>query len=157
MKIGLYYRVLIHNKQGKLVKRTHWKISKSFVLQFLQHVDFMINHAYGLASTTVTIKDINAASATMGVINSGSVWGSYYFGVFSADNDSAYGILCGTGTTAVTNADYKIETKIAHGVGAGQFDYGAHSRTAAQVVGSNVDFVISRSFYNGSGGSIKKK
>ena len=150
MKLGLYNRIVIHDKNGKLVKRTHWKISKSFVLQFLQHIDFMSTHSYGNQGVSVPIKDVNAASINLW-INQGAI---LYFAVFAGDNDSGYGILVGTGTTAVTNIDYKMETKIAHGVGAGQLDYGAHSRTAAQVVGANVDLIISRTFYNGSGNSI---
>jgi hypothetical protein len=154
MKIGLYYRVLIHDKQGTLVKRTRWKESESFVLQFLQHIDVLVNHAQGVAGIAASTKDMGGTSRNLQALTLGPWFTVNFLAVFSADNDATYGVLVGTGTTAVTNVDYKIETLIAHGVGAGQLDYGAHSRTAAQVVGSNVDFVISRAFYNGSGGSI---
>jgi len=80
-----------------------------------------------------------------------------YFSVFAADNNDAYGIVVGSGTTPPTSSDYKLETKIAHGVGAGQLDYGAHSLTVAAVVGSNVDLVISRTLYNGSGATVTIK
>jgi len=154
MKIELYYRMLIHDKNGKLVKRTHWKTSRSFVLQFLQHIDVLINHAQGVVGVAVSTKDMGGTSRTLQALTPGPWYTLNYLAVFSADNDATYGVLVGTGSTAVTNADYVLATLINHGVGAGRLDYGAHSRTAAQVVSSNVDFVINRTFYNGSGNAI---
>lgn len=151
MKIELYHRILIHDKNGKLVKRTHWKKSRSFVLQFLQHIEVLIGHGYAASSNQVAIKDMSGTLHTIQVANS-YAW--YFAGIFAGDDSAAYGILVGIGSTAVTNADYALATKINHGVEAGQLDYGGHSRTAAHVVGSNVDFVISRTFYNGSGNAI---
>lgn len=153
MNIELYHRMLIHDEKGKLIKRTHWKKSESFLLQFLQHLDAAFSTLYGNTGTAISIKDLGGASRTIqGQIASPLLW--QFMCVFDADNSAAYGIQVGTGITTPTNADYVMATLIAHGVGSGQLDYGAHSRTAAQVVGANVDFVISRTFYNGSGASI---
>ena len=68
--------------------------------------------------------------------------------------DVNYGIVVGTGTDAPASADYDLQTKVAHGSGAGLLQYGATSVAQAAVVGANVDMVFSRIFVNASGGSI---
>jgi hypothetical protein len=150
MKLTLYYRTIVTDKNGKVVKRSRWRKSRSFVIAYLQHIDSALAHAYGSPLLSVSIKD------TGGVIRTipGGSDAKTIMACFAPDNDDTYGIVVGTGTTAPTNTDYNLGAKIAHGTGAGQLDYGAHSRTAPTVVGANVDYVISRSFYNGSGASI---
>jgi len=154
MKIGLYYRVLIKDKEGKTVKRTHWKESKSFVLQFLGLFDAHFSHPAGGFTTAVTVKDTAGASRSMGATAYAYGYGANLWAAFAPNSNDTYGIQVGTGTTAPTNIDYKLETKISTGVGAGNLSYGTHSKTTTQVVGSNVDFVFSRSFYNGSGNTV---
>ena len=151
-KIELLYRLLVHNKDGKLVRKTRWKKSRSFVLQFLQHIDACFNHAFSANGVTVKIRD---TSNVLQDIQVTAIWYSHQvMAVFAPDNSDSYGIQVGSGTTPPTNTDYCLETLIVHGVGAGQLDYGAHSRTEAGVVGANVDFIISRTFYNGSGATV---
>ena len=152
MKLSLLYRCIITDKNGKIVKRTHWRKSRSFVIQFLQHIDVCINNAHDANGATVSIRDVDNVLRNIQAV--GTVTLITFFSVFAGDNDDTYGIQVGTGTTAPTNTDYKLTTKIAHGIGAGQLDYGTHSRTASTVVGANVDFIISRAFYNGSGEPI---
>ncbi len=65
-----------------------------------------------------------------------------------------YGIYAGTGTTAPANADYAMQTPIAHGSGSGQLQYQPTAVGAAGIVGSNVDLVITRAFVNASGATI---
>jgi hypothetical protein len=150
MQLGLYYRCIVTDKNGKIVKRTHWRKSRSFVIQFLQLLS-ALNQA-----TSKTIVDVTEASQTA----KGTLYENTSNFVFRAleiaapDDNADYGIVVGTGTTSPTNTDRKLVTKIAHGTGAGQLDYGAHNFTNPAVVGANVDYVISRSFYNGSGASI---
>lgn len=62
-----------------------------------------------------------------------------------------YGILVGTGVTAPVNADYTMQTKVAHGTAASKLQYQATSVGAAGINGANVDLVIARIFINGSG------
>jgi hypothetical protein len=114
----------------------------------------LCNHAYNVNGVSVNVIDVTNTSRVLIIT---STAGYYKFSVFAPDNTSTYGIVVGTGTTTPTNSDYKLETQIAHGTASGQLDYGAHSRTESKVVGSNVDFVISRTFYNGSGASITVK
>ena len=133
-------------KTGKLVS-TMEKKCESFTIAFLQILEAYMR---GTAAT-VSVRDIDNtlqslphATASLGVV----------IMVYAVDDDDAYGTIVGTGTTAPTNLDYVIETPIAHGVGAGQLDYNVQSFTTAGVVGPNVDFILTRTFLNGSGGDI---
>jgi len=146
MKIGLYYRTIITDKNGKVVKRSRWRKSRSFVIGFLGHV----NSYFARAGVSI-LNTGNVAKAPLIPIGAS---GRETMLVNAGDNDATYGFVVGTGTIAPTNSDYKLQTQIAHGIGAGQLDYGAHSFATAAVVGANVDFIGSRSFYNGSGATI---
>lgn len=151
MQIKLYYRLIIKDKDGNIIRKTRQRKCKSFVIGFLQHIDMMLSALYGNDGPAITIKDTSNTNRT---IRSSSFSTYYSMSSFAPDNNQYYGVVVGTGLTSPTNNNYALETQIAHGTGAGQLDYGAHSRTAAAVVGSNVDYIISRSFYNGSGGTI---
>jgi hypothetical protein len=59
---------------------------------------------------------------------------------------------------AESNTDYKLQHQVSDGVAAGTLDYGGQSFTAVPaVVGGNVDCIINRAFYNGSGGTVTVK
>jgi hypothetical protein len=64
------------------------------------------------------------------------------------------GIIVGTGNTAPTVTDYKIETLIAHGAGAGQLQYGAVTFGAPASDATTSQYTITRNFANASGGGI---
>ena len=68
------------------------------------------------------------------------------------------GIVIGTGTDAVTISDYQLQTRIAHGTGAGQMQYGTQTFDSSTTVsGSNCYFQMARVFTNNSGGTITVK
>lgn len=69
-------------------------------------------------------------------------------------NDDTYGILVGTGSTAVTNDDYNIETKIAHGIGTGQLQYLGMQVEDTIVDGDVTTLTLKRLFTNASGATI---
>ena len=109
-------------------------------------------HPWDTAPDYVGIKDTGGTNR-----NSAFNIGQYVTRLLSceaAGADVNYGIVVGTGTDAPASADYDLQTKVAHGSGAGQLQYGATSVANAAVVGANVDIVISRIFVNASGGSI---
>jgi hypothetical protein len=64
------------------------------------------------------------------------------------------GIIVGTGTAAVTPTDYKLQTPIAHGTGAGQLSYGATAVGAPSNDSTKSWLNITRLLTNGSGSSI---
>ena len=146
-KIELLYRVLVHDKTGKVVKRTRWRKSKSFVLQFMMFVERNLH-----GNILATLDTGNVSRTVPSTASAG--WTFHAVTCNSGDNDDNFGIVIGTGVTPPENDDYALETQIAHGTGAGQLDYGAHNWTATAIVGANVDLVVSRSFYNGSGSTV---
>ena len=151
---GLYYRIEVKDKNGKVRKRTRWRKAKSWTLQFLQHLEFVTMHAYSGTHGTFTILDTGNTARNFGVSAMGL---SEIFAIRAPDDAESYGIILGTSDQAVQNTDYVLIAPIAHGVGIGELDYGASSITTAAVVGANVDLVLSRAFYNGSGAIITVK
>jgi hypothetical protein len=150
--IQLLHRIDIYDKTGKLVKTTGDRKSHSFVLQFLQILELHMAHIYSSNPDGVTVKDTDGNNRTWSYTSSQYVANT--LAVEAPSTDDSYGILVGTGTTAPTLDNYALETKITHGSGSGQLQYGATSVAAAAIVGSNVDMVISRTFINASGASI---
>lgn len=139
--IGLYYQLIVKDKSGKVVSKTPFRRSKSFLLQFLQIIEvqsFRVN--VNITDYTTVVRSVPAHAQSL---NFASAVGSV-----------TTGILVGTGTTTPTNLDTAMETLIAHGVGAGQLSYGALSITTTAEVGANVDYIATRTFNNGSGNAI---
>lgn len=67
---------------------------------------------------------------------------------------SEYGVVIGTGTTAVGISDTKLETQIAHGTSGGRFVYEASMYDEPEISGSSCFFRSRRQFLNQSGGTI---
>ena len=65
-----------------------------------------------------------------------------------------YGIQVGTGTNPVTISDYKLQTQIANGTGAGQLAYQATVVSGIYEDANQSYFTVTRNFNNGSGGTI---
>lgn len=151
---GLYYRIIVKDKNGKVKRRTRWRKSKSLTIGFLKHLQFLMIHAYSGGAQSVSITDIGNTARNFGAAGQ---YISEELASSGPDNDGTYGIVLGIGIDVVANTDYKLSSIITHGVAAGNLDYGATSFTAAAVVGANVDLVLSRAFYNGSGSTVTVK
>lgn len=65
-----------------------------------------------------------------------------------------YGIQVGSNATAVALSDYKLNTQITHGTGAGQLKYSGQSGFGPISSGSSRAFRLSRYFTNDSGGDV---
>lgn len=146
----LLYRVIVTDKNGKIEKRTHWKKSRSFVLGWNQLIQIATAHSYNVIVTNTVIKDTSGANQTCGR-TAGS---ELLLGLIGEVNNANYGLVIGTGANAVSNIDNALQTPIANGVGAGQMVFSVGTYIAAGVSGSNVDFILSRTFLNSSGGTI---
>ena len=150
--IQLLQRIDIYdNASGRLVKSTGTMKSHSFVMQFLQILEGLIAHSYGVVSDQVSTLD---TSNTSRLTPGSNVNNSTVCCVEAPANTSLYGIQIGTGTTAPATTDYAVQTIIAHGVGASKMQWGACGVSTAAVVGANVDLTITRAFVNSSGGAI---
>jgi len=124
------------------------KQSHSFVFQFLECWQYIFRQIQmtGITDTGGVNRNITVAD-----------W-DYTTGIFAvtlaALGISTYGLVVGSGIAAESNTDIALDTQIAHGIGADQLQYSAHSYVPTQIVGTNVDFQMQRSFTNGSGGPI---
>ena len=146
--------VVTDTKTGKPIRRTRWRNSHSFVIQFLQMLQGSMEHAYA-GTNSYAMTDTGNTSRTVAIgINSGVHYSGYHWSLNAPVDGDTYGIVVGTDNTAETNTDYVLGTQIADGSGAGQLDYSSHTWTDAAEVGANVDMYVQRPFINNSGGGI---
>lgn len=161
--VKLYYQIYKYDKNGKLIKRTHKKKSKSFVKYFLFHLGYLFS------GTQTQTLDVDG--------NSRFLNGSFisFFNVIGAGLDSNHvigfatintnlgtdtigsnrcGIQIGTGTTPITSTDYALATPIVHGSGSGKMLYYGCWCQNQTTSGSSSSYDIERIFYNGSGSGI---
>jgi len=142
---NLYLEIAILTRwKGGLLKRTVLIApSKSFLKQWVQAT----RGIWGQTTESNT-KD------TGGVLR---VCNPANFRITAAAGDATHGIALGTGTAAVAIDNYKLQTQINHGSGAGQLDHKAQTLDAFQVVGSVASFRNRRQFENLSGSTITVK
>jgi hypothetical protein len=152
--IQLYYQTsIIDSKTGKIIKKGRRKASKSLILQFLKHLEVLINHGYSSTGAVVSIADSGGTARNI----QGSSSAFRYCSVLGSSSDINHGIMVGTGTSAVNNTNYFLDARIAHGTGSGQLEYGSSSCVPATIVGNNVELILYRTFVNSSGASINVK
>jgi hypothetical protein len=135
MKIKAYIEV------WKGDKRILVKPANSFVRQLIDTLRMQMSQG------TTNIRDVN-----------NSVWSmspsQYSFMVNAGVGADTWGIQVGTGTSSVGIEDYKLASKISHGTGSGQLQYGAVSVGNVAIVGTSAQFTIARTFTNNSGADI---
>jgi hypothetical protein len=146
-ELGAILELTVRNKKGEVTERQEM-LSESFVKQFLQCLWISCARiATGNRIKDYWIKDLD------GDLNPVQV-ASNSFQANAGPNVDTYGILVGTGTTAPTIDDYQMETKITHGIGAGQLQYSAVAFGAPTSDGTVSHFTITRDFSNASGSPI---
>jgi hypothetical protein len=135
----------IKNKNGQLISYEK-KEANSYVKCF---IDFLYSCLSN--SQVASVKDQDGIDRT--IYYSTSAIGSNWLAQPGAGTTNI-GIVVGTGTNAVTIADYKLQIQIAHGTGSGQLSYGAATFGAPSTIGTTRKFTMLRSFANSSGGDI---
>jgi len=139
--LKLFITTEVKDKNGKTIhKKT--SLAKSFTIAFLQFIEVQTYVSVNVNITNTLNNPISVPDSTSNLNAEGAV------------GDATISIVVGTGATPVANDDHVMETLIAHGVGAGQLQYGATSKVTTQEVGANVDLVLQRTFVNGSGSTI---
>ena len=144
MKYELWYSVVVRDRHGKTISRERRR-SRSFLKQWNQIVCAQMYPFNAITSSTV--KDITGA-------NFWPFAHSQNFRMNSPAQNTNYGIVAGTGSTAVTLTDYALEALIAQGLGAGQMDYLVCTIADASVSDPYCSFVVSRTVVNNSGALI---
>ena len=141
-----------YNRKGQLLEKIKQK-SRSFLKQFIQLIEVQTNQS------SKTIQDITGTDRTVDVkdINLFCVPGGGYGYTDPAKRNvqvENVGIVVGSGTTAVTPSDIKLETKIAHGTGSGQLVYLGCGLKPVVISGSDAYVDLVRFFENQSGGNV---
>lgn len=140
MRKELWYKAIVRDRNGKILSKEEEK-SRSMLGNW-----YRILYAH-MAYTSTSL--IRTDGIDRGVIYFGDNW------KFKADaNEDSIGIVIGTGSTAVTIDDNKLDSQIMQGTDSGQMRHLASTPGWPSVAGSNCDFLTTRTFLNNSGGSI---
>ncbi|HUV82942.1 MAG TPA: hypothetical protein VMW53_07710 [archaeon] len=143
MNIKLFINCKITDKHGNVVSEEEQR-ANSLVKAFAASL-----RAQYSTSATASISDTagSSRSLTAAVVACTAAAGTV-----------TDGIVIGTGTDAVTISDYQLKTRIAHGAGAGEMEYGTQTFDASVTVsGSDCYFQMARVFTNNSGDTITVK
>ena len=139
----------LKDKDGNLLKTITEENPKCPVKQL---IDFLFILA---KSEIIELKDTNGDMQEIDLDE--SVTNASLLTMLALATDDLFGIQLGTGTTTPTVEDYQLETKIAHGDGEGELNYGDMVIGDTTVVGNSVKFTLSRLFTNNSGDNIDVK
>lgn len=143
MKLVRYLTWEIRDKHGQLISYEK-KECNSYVRSFIELIHTSMSQA-AVASGSI---DTGGTTRTM-------IDGAYTLMMANAPlGNTSYGIVVGTGSNAVAITDTALQTKIAHGNGAGQLAYGTMTFTNPSTSGSTRSFTLQRTFTNNSAGSI---
>jgi hypothetical protein len=151
----------VRDKNGKILS-VHRQKSKSLLKNFARILRTMLVPAIPTAagSSTVSLTDTGGASRTLygawiGSIGASPVYaGLYPMCVGAPLGNDAYGILVGTGASAVSRDDYQLGGKIANGSGNGQLSYGAMTVEDTDGTPPDTTFRLIRTFTNNTSSSI---
>jgi hypothetical protein len=122
------------------------KISESYVQQFLQLLWVQMTGAlyYQYISDTTGVAQVIGLDSGSNII----------FATNAPAGNVLFGTVVGTGNTPPGITDYALQTLIAHGVGAGQLQYGGVTYGAPSSDATTSQFTITRNFANASGDAI---
>lgn len=148
--LQLLLRLVVTDKDGKIISDTGQKPAKSFLIQYLEFW-------YGaFRGVNYSCTDIYNAETP---IYEGARASTSVFRLDGPVGNNLYGIVVGTnaGSTPEDNENYKLDTQILHGAGAGQLTHNACTWDAPAIVGVNVECEGKRSFTNNSGATVTVK
>lgn len=139
---------IIDNKTGKVDLEFE---SKSWVIQFPQLLAANFMASEGLAYTFNQIRDTGNILRTYAVPSAAP---RGYFDSSGGAGIVTHGIVVGSGAGAENPLQYQLGTLIAHGIGAGELQYGGMSFVEAYIIGTVIYFDLQRIVTNGSPGDV---
>jgi len=152
--IKAFLKITVRDKDGNIKYESEKMKSKSFLLQYMQHIFLFFAQNSG---SVANIKDTGGVLQTVYGPNYGAgTTNAHKIDAFAPDNNSTYGIVVGNGGAGnpVTTIDYKLFTQILHGLTAGTLDHGAMSISDAIDNITYVSYQLSRNFYNATASNI---
>jgi len=143
---------IIRDKKTKKIVHHSIRRCESFTKYFMAGLLTMMNRGtYGVTTTGTEAVYFDVTTTTQG---RALVYQSLNLFCSTGSGATLNGIVIGTGTTAVTINDFKLEAPIAHGTGSGELQYSAVSFGAPVSSTGTTYFIISRLFTNNSGSQI---
>lgn len=136
--------LIVKDKSSEVTSHRTMK-SMSFVRQFLELLFVEFNKLPPKAA--LLMKDIGGSPRYIRE-------GCRNFDCAGGVGDLGRGVMVGTGATAPTIDDYRLEATIGHGSGAGQLQYGGVTFGLPASDPTTSQFTITRDFANASGGDI---
>lgn len=135
------YRFILTDRHGH---RTvfPWQNVHSFVQQFMK-----VLRVHMALTTDNNVRDLGNVARSIVVDSADSE-----MAVESPVGIVAYGPVVGSGTAAEAPTDYKLDTLITHGAGAGQLSYAATTVSPATIDASDIYVDIIREFTNNGAG-----
>ena len=138
--VRTYVRAVVRDRSGKVIEDTGWRRTNTLTKNFFA----FLRAAAASKNTPVVRRD-----GTTGTIQNPKAAAEYFMRLHDSAGYDEIGLQVGTGTTEPTRDDYKLESQIRHGTGAGQLSYGASE------VYYGPDYLeVRRSFNNQSGADI---
>jgi len=142
--------------KDKVIQRGRHEM-RSFLNNLLRILLGFFSSTFGVATTAKVIA-VDGSSVEVNVSTWGSTNRDVPMACLAPSGTDAYGIVVGSGTTAVLLNQYNLASKIPHGTSSGQLSYGP---TTVDDLGLDTSvtppvyrFRITRSFSNLSGGDI---
>jgi hypothetical protein len=156
-KIGLYYEVILKDRNGKVVKRFKRK-SESWLRAFITLLRGLYLQRYGAGVVTVNIVSEDGVTGAF-PCNYSPTTISWVYPCCNGDvGDVSQGIVVGSSDVANDINTYALGSKISHGTESGQLVYNA--MTFEDVVnpsGTILQFRMTRVFTNNSGADVTVK
>ena len=149
--VGLLLRLVVKDRNGKILSDTGHKPTKSFVIQFLEAFYGIFRGAQQLGTATDNSEHyVYRGTASMTLLN---------FVIEAGAGEANQGIVVGrnVGASPEGNLDYMLDTKIGQGSGTNQMMHGVQSIGEVGIEGANVDWELYRVFTNLSGATIDVK
>jgi len=141
MNVKAYLKIKVIDGNGKCTYYRRYR-SRSFVANFLRVIFTNLSGQ--------SINNVNTSGGSYGISRFDSI------AVNDGSNDSSFGILIGSGTSAPSIIDSNLSQVISNGAGVGQMQYGAVSvYSPVTNTSTNSGYItVSRTFTNNSGSSI---
>lgn len=162
--IKAYYKISKFNKNGRRVCKGRKTLSRSFVFPFMKYLYLrMGGTTYSINDITNTLRSVSHESSRFEVVPAhGSdqtnlakdyAWEQYATEI--SPINSQWGIVVGTGITAVQVTNYKLESQISGGTGTNQLVYeGTFLPVDVTTSSPTVSFNIERMFINSTASPI---
>lgn len=148
--ISLERRFVLTGPDGKVKFDSGRKKSHSFLKQFMKGLRIFLDDSYSIEGTLMHHDGV------LRYIPNKGLWDMNNYPMSLDTGDECRGIQVGSAILIpIDNENFKLNLKIADGVGSGELQYGAMSIIHPAVIsGTIVEWSMSRGFTNGSGASV---